>query len=223
MHHDSPGAPPRRGRRAVVGSVASRRPKPDEGGGDAQENDAMDVDGQGAEGNAEEGEDQVEQEEENVVEESVGGSDLSKNTQGPVVPMFRWVSTTYVAPAETSAAVSQHGEKDVAKGDVDMADIQPPVEPSDAMEIEPSASSQVALRDAASAVPVQEKQMRIYLAVPAAFLPSSNEVAPPPLPESRPPAICAVSGCQDPRKYRLVKDWQIGACGIAHLKVLEAM
>lgn len=33
---------------------------------------------------------------------------------------------------------------------------------------------------------------------------------------------CAVPNCGKDRKYRLVKDWQIGACGMDHLKVLEA-
>ncbi len=35
------------------------------------------------------------------------------------------------------------------------------------------------------------------------------------------PSSCAVEGCGRPRKYRLVRDWQIGACGMPHLKVLE--
>jgi Ino eighty subunit 2 len=30
-----------------------------------------------------------------------------------------------------------------------------------------------------------------------------------------------VAGCTQPRKYRLVKDWTTGACGLAHLKALE--
>ncbi|TFK69338.1 hypothetical protein BDN72DRAFT_870675 [Pluteus cervinus] len=33
---------------------------------------------------------------------------------------------------------------------------------------------------------------------------------------------CAIPDCGKERKYRLVKDWQIGACGMEHLKVLEA-
>jgi Ino eighty subunit 2 len=36
------------------------------------------------------------------------------------------------------------------------------------------------------------------------------------------PAICAIAGCGAKRKYRLVRDWTIGACGMGHLKVLEA-
>ncbi|KAI0079573.1 hypothetical protein K474DRAFT_1733760 [Panus rudis PR-1116 ss-1] len=34
--------------------------------------------------------------------------------------------------------------------------------------------------------------------------------------------LCNVPGCSEKRKYRLVKDWTRGACGMAHLKVLDA-
>jgi Ino eighty subunit 2 len=36
------------------------------------------------------------------------------------------------------------------------------------------------------------------------------------------PSQCAIDGCSHPRKYRLVKNWDTGACGLAHLKALEA-
>lgn len=32
---------------------------------------------------------------------------------------------------------------------------------------------------------------------------------------------CDIHGCGEKRKYRLVKDWQKGACGMAHLRELE--
>ncbi|KAL1760614.1 PAPA-1-like conserved region-domain-containing protein [Schizophyllum commune] len=32
---------------------------------------------------------------------------------------------------------------------------------------------------------------------------------------------CAVSGCAQPLKYRLVRDWTIGGCGLDHLRALE--
>ena len=32
---------------------------------------------------------------------------------------------------------------------------------------------------------------------------------------------CDVEGCTELRKYRLVKDWTRGACGMGHLNVLE--
>ncbi|KAF6755681.1 PAPA-1-like conserved region-domain-containing protein [Ephemerocybe angulata] len=34
---------------------------------------------------------------------------------------------------------------------------------------------------------------------------------------------CAVEGCGERRKYRLVRDWTRGACGMGHLKILEGM
>ena len=35
------------------------------------------------------------------------------------------------------------------------------------------------------------------------------------------PAVCAVDGCTAKRKYRLVRDWERGACGMDHLRNLE--
>jgi len=35
---------------------------------------------------------------------------------------------------------------------------------------------------------------------------------------ARAPGVCAVEGCGLPRKYRVPKDWTVGACGMAHLK-----
>ena len=43
-------------------------------------------------------------------------------------------------------------------------------------------------------------------------------------PEDRKPQLsksCAVSGCAQPLKYRLVRDWTIGGCGLDHLRALE--
>lgn len=34
---------------------------------------------------------------------------------------------------------------------------------------------------------------------------------------------CDVAGCREVRKYKLVKDWRRGACGMDHLKALESM
>jgi Ino eighty subunit 2 len=35
------------------------------------------------------------------------------------------------------------------------------------------------------------------------------------------PAVCGVDGCTAKRKYRLVRDWERGACGMDHLHMLE--
>ncbi|KAJ3901888.1 PAPA-1-like conserved region-domain-containing protein [Lentinula edodes] len=98
---------------------------------------------------------------------------------------------------------------------------QPSVEP-DKTTLSPSPNDDALAPVSVVESPSQERRVQFSLAIPAAFLPPENS-APLPLTEIRPPAICAVSGCGDPRKYRLVKDWKIGACGMAHLKVLEGM
>lgn len=36
------------------------------------------------------------------------------------------------------------------------------------------------------------------------------------------PGVCAIDGCGKPRKYRLPKDWTIGACDSAHLRLLSS-
>ena len=46
---------------------------------------------------------------------------------------------------------------------------------------------------------------------------------PPPPPPPRAKAVCSVVNCNEVRKYRLVRDFERGACGLPHLKVLEAM
>ena len=40
-------------------------------------------------------------------------------------------------------------------------------------------------------------------------------------PPAMAPAVCAVDGCTAKRKYRLVRDWERGACGMDHLHILE--
>lgn len=66
--------------------------------------------------------------------------------------------------------------------------------------------------------------MTLSLCVPVAALPKAEipgemgektAIVPPPRPR------CDVEGCEAQRKYRLVKDWEKGACGMPHLKLLE--
>lgn len=66
---------------------------------------------------------------------------------------------------------------------------------------------------------VAEGKMHLTLGVPASVL-STTLLAPPPLPKEK--LRCDVPGCTEVRKYRLVRDWVRGACGLIHLKVLEA-
>ncbi|KAI5890491.1 uncharacterized protein SCHCODRAFT_02507043 [Schizophyllum commune H4-8] len=46
-------------------------------------------------------------------------------------------------------------------------------------------------------------------------------VAPPEEAKPSQSKSCAVSGCAQPLKYRLVRDWTIGGCGLEHLRALE--
>jgi len=66
---------------------------------------------------------------------------------------------------------------------------------------------------------VAEGRMHLILGVPVSVLPTSSPL-PLPLPQEKP--RCDVPGCIGSRKYRLVRDWVRGACGLTHLKVLEA-
>jgi Ino eighty subunit 2 len=83
----------------------------------------------------------------------------------------------------------------------------------------------------------------ISFSVPSSFLPSASlegemDVDNSTLPETdqpkpsenynvnphpaRPPTKCSFDGCELMRKYRLVKNFEAGACGMEHLKLLQA-
>ncbi|KAH0834657.1 hypothetical protein J3R83DRAFT_10167 [Lanmaoa asiatica] len=75
-----------------------------------------------------------------------------------------------------------------------------------------------------AAEPVSQEadgQMKLTFSVPVSVLPQDTT---PPSDVKMPPTekpVCDVSGCTQARKYRLVKDWLKGACGLEHLKILE--
>jgi Ino eighty subunit 2 len=61
-------------------------------------------------------------------------------------------------------------------------------------------------------------RMKLILSVPVSVL------AAPPSETRLPPVekpVCDVTGCEQARKYRLVRDWLKGACGMEHLEMLE--
>lgn len=64
-------------------------------------------------------------------------------------------------------------------------------------------------------------RMKLTFSVPVSILPQGttppSEIQVPPVEKP----MCDVSGCTQARKYRLVKDWLKGACGMEHLKMLE--
>lgn len=64
-------------------------------------------------------------------------------------------------------------------------------------------------------------RMKLSFSVPVSVFPQDTT---PPSETRLPPAekpVCDVSGCDQVRKYRLVRDWLKGACGMEHLKMLE--
>ncbi|KAF9266126.1 hypothetical protein L218DRAFT_858712 [Marasmius fiardii PR-910] len=76
--------------------------------------------------------------------------------------------------------------------------------------------------DEAQQTSSEPKGMSLSFSIPPAFL-SETSLAqiPTTLPPPKGPQTCAVAKCKSPRKYRLVSDWTIGACGMSHLKILE--
>jgi Ino eighty subunit 2 len=82
-----------------------------------------------------------------------------------------------------------------------------------------------------------EDKMFLSFSVPTSLLPTIHQSAPDvdvdvdgdvkmeTTQEQKPlamaPAVCDVEGCSAKRKYRLVLDWERGACGMDHLHVLE--
>lgn len=66
--------------------------------------------------------------------------------------------------------------------------------------------------------------MEITFSVPEAFVPPpvnrEHLIELEKLRAARGPGICAVDGCGRLRKYRLPRDWTIGACDSTHLKIV---
>jgi Ino eighty subunit 2 len=67
------------------------------------------------------------------------------------------------------------------------------------------------------------KSMQLSFSIPTSALALASDAAP--APPQLPPPIpnCDMEGCGEKRKYRLVRDWTRGACGMGHLKALEGM
>lgn len=73
----------------------------------------------------------------------------------------------------------------------------------------------------------QKVEMGITFSIPEHVVPSADidvESVPDERLEkiraARGPGVCAVTGCGKPRKYRLPRDWTIGACDSTHLRIL---
>lgn len=86
-------------------------------------------------------------------------------------------------------------------------------------------------------VAVEGRKMVLSFSVPVSILPSPPEAialdaasagmdvdgasSQSTRPKTKTNSLCDVDGCGKGRKYRLVKDWERGACGMEHLKALE--
>ncbi|EIN04649.1 hypothetical protein PUNSTDRAFT_76003, partial [Punctularia strigosozonata HHB-11173 SS5] len=141
--------------------------------------------------------DDAEAEQEEAVEEAP--------PETPVPTMYRWVSTSRPPASRTPSA-----------------NPNPDGEASGPIPLEPDQTS-------------EEKRLRLSFSVPLCAFPvppaqksqvggDAMDVVPPTVKAhaAPQPLTCAVSGCGAPRKYRLVRDWTKGACGMGHLKQLEA-
>ncbi|PPR03725.1 hypothetical protein CVT24_007373 [Panaeolus cyanescens] len=110
-----------------------------------------------------------------------------------------------------------------AEGDEDEDDAMEVVEPPE--EVKP-----IMYRWVSS---LKGDHMSITLSIPENIIPpqtsSDSTPAKAPIEEEDPkvkaargPGICAVEGCGKPRKYRVPKDWTVGACDATHLKLVAS-
>jgi len=71
----------------------------------------------------------------------------------------------------------------------------------------------------------RQEEMQITFSVPEAFVPrpvnvESESMKMEKLGAAHGPGFCAVEGCGKPRKYRVPRDWTIGACDSIHLRIV---
>ncbi|PBK97030.1 hypothetical protein ARMGADRAFT_1010544 [Armillaria gallica] len=118
----------------------------------------------------------------------------------PIIPvMYRWISSSRPPTVDPSPGAEE-------KMDVDDKVSEEKMDVDGAEEKEKTDSN-------------EEKKMILTFSVPPSLLPEGE--AHPPAPP-KPIPKCNVEGCQLNRKYRLVRNWDMGACGMAHLKLLQA-
>lgn len=70
----------------------------------------------------------------------------------------------------------------------------------------------------------RQVEMGITFSVPEGFLPPAANreelIELEKIRAARGPGLCAVEGCGKPRKYRVPRDWTIGACDSTHLRIV---
>ncbi|KAH7906976.1 hypothetical protein BJ138DRAFT_1161317 [Hygrophoropsis aurantiaca] len=132
-------------------------------------------------------------------EDGCAGGEVAVTEVVPV--MYRWISTT-----RPSGNGDMKGGSDGKNGD--------------------------AGADGTGKENVDNPRMRLTFSIPVCALPSAaahitsdsaalTNIPITPEATKKQPPVCDVEGCTRARKYRLVKDWMRGACGMEHLRVLE--
>ena len=122
-------------------------------------------------------------------------------------------------------AKPKNGEDDAEAEDED--DAMDVVEPPE--EIKPIMYRWVSsLREIPNAEGGQKVEMGLTFSIPEHVVPLSdldvkNRASLENIRAATGPGICAVKGCGKSRKYRLTKDWTIGACDWNHLRILESI
>jgi len=213
------GARTTRGGKAGRSGLGTAKASTAASGSEAGDEEGANVDNEG-EGNDEEAAEVEDEEGEEGDQASGSGSGYVEET--PLVPMFRWISTSRIQELkkeETSAQPANDME-------VDSETATDKVEERQSMDVDVEQSSAPSATAKDHEKPKQEPQsseprMTLSFSVPPAFLSENPSLTQTPVVPPRGPQICAVAECGSPRKYRLVSDWTMGACGMGHLKLLE--
>ncbi len=134
------------------------------------------------------------------------------------------LSTAEDRPTPLSSAAINAADAD-AQENGDSAIVPEPITPTMYRWISSSKSIPAATN---SKNETETRMMTLSFSVPVSVLPRVESMGPPPMEVDQPTAPhirtipdCDVEGCTAKRKYRLVRDWQRGACGMEHLKELE--
>ncbi|KAL0565566.1 hypothetical protein V5O48_016456 [Marasmius crinis-equi] len=210
----------RGGRGGRTGRSGLGTAKASAAGSEAGDEEGTNVDNE-AEGNDEEGVEAEDEEGEEADHASGSGSGYVEDI--PQIPLFRWISTSRPVEVQKEEAPTQMDVDDETKTksdepqgnqnmDVDVDKEKPGV----------TAASPDKPVDGTQSISSEPPRMTLSFSIPPAYLEtpglSQNPITPAP---PRGTQTCAVAECSSPRKYRLVSDWTIGACGMGHLKVLE--
>jgi Ino eighty subunit 2 len=168
----------------------------------------------------EDGEDEVDLEDEDGLGEMMIVDEQPKPT------MYRWVSRLEdVAPVSTSGdGVVGEGEAGMlvdgtGKGEAKEGERKMVITFSVPESLLPKPPPSASPSEDTAGVAKMDLDSGASIGVPHV---SGASSAVPPVPgPGKGPGVCAIQGCTAARKYRFVKDWTVGACGMGHLKDLE--